>query len=120
VRVALRRFPFDKIKIDKSFIRDLTHAEGGAAIIRTMAGLGTSLSLTTTAEGVETREQLAILRDEGCTEVRGYLFSRPVPSSEIPALLDTLSEPPYCSTEMFAPEFLHRFALPQSEYVSGD
>ena len=115
----LRRFPFDKIKIDKSFIRDLTHAQGGAAIVRAIAGLGTSLSLTTTAEGVETREQLAILRDEGCTEVQGYLFSRPVPSSEIPALLNSVSEPPYSSSEMFAPEFLRRFALTQSEYAGA-
>jgi diguanylate cyclase (GGDEF)-like protein len=116
----LRRFPFDKIKIDKSFIRDLTQAEGGAAIVRAIAGLGTSLSLTTTAEGVETREQLAILRDEGCTEVQGYLFSRPVPSSDIPRLLSSVTEPPYVSSDMFGSDFLRRFVMPQGDFAAAE
>ena len=88
----LRSFPFDKIKIDQSFIRDLTSAQGGAAIVRAIAGLGSSLGLTTTAEGVETQEQFAIVRAEGCTEVQGFLFSRPVPAGEISLLLDNLSK----------------------------
>jgi diguanylate cyclase (GGDEF)-like protein len=83
----LRSFPFDKIKIDKSFIQDLANVQGGAAIVRAIAGLGANLQLTTTAEGVETREQFAILRAEGCTEVQGYLFSRPVPADQVPALI---------------------------------
>ncbi len=89
----LRRFPFDKIKIDQSFIRDLTDVQGGAAIlVRAIAGLGNSLNLATTAEGVETKEQFAILRAEGCTEVQGYLFSRPVPSKQIPALIGEIPD----------------------------
>jgi diguanylate cyclase (GGDEF)-like protein len=88
----LRSFPFDKIKIDQSFIHDLTNAQGGAAIVRAIAGLGNSLSLTTTAEGVETQEQFAILLAEGCTEVQGYLFSRPVPSEQIPGLIGRVPE----------------------------
>ena len=88
----LRSFPFDKIKIDQSFIRDLTSAQGGAAIVRAIAGLGTSLGLTTTAEGVDTQEQFAIVRAEGCTEVPGYLFSRPVPAEEISLLPDSIED----------------------------
>jgi len=88
----LRSFPFDKIKIDRSFIRDLNGTQGGTAIVRAIATLGSSLQLATTAEGVETREQFSIVRDEGCTEVQGYLFSEPRPASEIPELLATIPD----------------------------
>ena len=83
----LRSFPFDKIKIDQSFIRDLTEHPDSIAIIRAVAGLGQSFGMTTTAEGVETREQLDQMRSEGCNEVQGYFFSRPVPASQIAELL---------------------------------
>ena len=83
----LRSFPFDKIKIDQSFVRDLGQADDSGFIVRAVIGLGASLGMTTTAEGVETEAQLARLREEGCDEVQGYLFSRPVPSSEIPGVL---------------------------------
>ena len=83
----LRSFPFDKIKIDQSFIRDLTEHPDSIAIIRAVAGLGQSFGMTTTAEGVETREQLDQMRSEGCSEVQGYFFSRPVPASQIAELL---------------------------------
>jgi diguanylate cyclase (GGDEF)-like protein/PAS domain S-box-containing protein len=83
----LRSFPFDKIKIDRSFVRDLAERPDCMAIIRAMAGLGTSLGISTTAEGVETREQLERLRAEGCTEAQGYLFSPPRPASDIMSLL---------------------------------
>ncbi len=73
----LRKFPFDKIKIDQSFIRDLHDKPDSVAIVRAVTGLGTSLGIKTTAEGVETPEQLAQLRSEGCTEAQGYLFGRP-------------------------------------------
>jgi diguanylate cyclase (GGDEF)-like protein len=73
----LRSFPFDKIKIDQSFVRDLSQREDSRAIIRAVVALGKSLGMTTTAEGVETEDQLAQLRREGCTEVQGYLFSKP-------------------------------------------
>ncbi|MGL4243504.1 MAG: putative bifunctional diguanylate cyclase/phosphodiesterase, partial [Beijerinckiaceae bacterium] len=71
----LRSFPFDKIKIDKSFIADLSKRPDAAAIIRAILTLGRSLGMTTTAEGVETRDQLAYLRAEGCMEVQGFYFA---------------------------------------------
>jgi EAL domain-containing protein (putative c-di-GMP-specific phosphodiesterase class I) len=86
----LRAFPFDKIKIDQSFVRDLTGAGGPGPIVRAIRTLADCLSMRTTAEGVETYEQLKWLRDEGCHEVQGYYFSRPVPAAEIPALIDRL------------------------------
>src|SRR5262249_14410608 len=76
----LRSFPFDKIKIDRSFVRELGKKQDCVAIIRAVAGLGGSLGMITTAEGVETEEQLEILRSEGCTQVQGYLFSPPRPA----------------------------------------
>jgi len=83
----LRSFPFDKIKIDRSFIRELGKENDCVAIIRAVTRLGRSLGMITTAEGVETAEQLKILREEGCTQVQGYLFSAPKPATEIPQLL---------------------------------
>jgi diguanylate cyclase (GGDEF)-like protein len=90
----LRSFPFDKIKIDRSFIQDLTQKKGGVAIVRAIAALGTSLNLAITAEGVETMEQFAIVRAEGCTEVQGFFFSPPVPVNAIPELLKAISPGP--------------------------
>jgi EAL domain-containing protein (putative c-di-GMP-specific phosphodiesterase class I) len=83
----LQRFPFDKIKIDQSFVRALSNRSESHAIIRAVAGLGLSLGISTTAEGVETEDQLKQLKAEGCTEVQGYLFSRPRPASELGPLL---------------------------------
>jgi diguanylate cyclase (GGDEF)-like protein/PAS domain S-box-containing protein len=83
----LRSFPFDRIKIDQSFVRELAANSECLAIIRAVAGLGTSLGIATTAEGVETAEQLERLRQEGCTEVQGYLFSPPRPASELRELM---------------------------------
>jgi len=79
----LRCFPFDKIKIDRSFVKELAERPDCVAIIRAVAGLGMSLGIATTAEGVETPEQLERVRAEGCTEVQGYLFSPPRPASEL-------------------------------------
>ena len=87
----LRNFRFDKIKIDQSFIRELATRADSIAIIRAVTSLCGSLGMATTAEGVETEEQLAALAQEKCTEVQGYLFSRPRPASEIPALLKSLN-----------------------------
>jgi diguanylate cyclase (GGDEF)-like protein len=86
----LRSFPFDKIKIDRSFIRELGKENDCVAIIRAVTRLGHSLGMITTAEGVETKEQLDILRVEGCTQVQGFLYSQPRPAKEIPALLQKL------------------------------
>jgi EAL domain-containing protein (putative c-di-GMP-specific phosphodiesterase class I) len=83
----LRSFPFDKIKIDRSFVRDVATRDDSMAIVRAVTGLGRSLGISTTAEGVETSEQLAVLRVEGCTEVQGFLFNLPRPASEIEQLL---------------------------------
>jgi diguanylate cyclase (GGDEF)-like protein/PAS domain S-box-containing protein len=79
----LRSFPFDKIKIDRSFVSEVTERPDCAAIVRAISGLGRSLGIATTAEGVETAEQLDCLRNEGCTEVQGFLFSpaRPAPEA---------------------------------------
>ena len=71
----LRSFPFDKIKIDRSFVKDLAKRSDSVAIVRAISGLGRSLNITTTAEGVETMDQLDWLRAEGCNEVQGFLFS---------------------------------------------
>ena len=86
----LRSFPFDKLKIDQSFIRDLVTNKESMSIVRAVTGLGQSLNIKTTAEGVETVDQLNMLRRQGCTEVQGYLFSRPVPASELPMLMERL------------------------------
>jgi diguanylate cyclase (GGDEF)-like protein len=86
----LRSFPFDKIKIDQSFVRELSTHGDCIAIIRAVTGLGISLGITTTAEGVETKEQLELLRSEHCGEVQGYLFSKPRPASEVEAMLRQL------------------------------
>jgi len=83
----LRKFPFDKIKIDQSFIRDLATRPESMAIVRAVAGLGSTLGIATTAEGVETLEQLKAVKQEGCTQVQGFLLGRPKPASAIPALL---------------------------------
>jgi predicted signal transduction protein with EAL and GGDEF domain len=88
----LRSFPFDKIKIDQSFVRDLTERPDSIAIIRAVAGLGLSFGMTTTAEGVETQEQVDKMRSEGCNEVQGYFFSKPVPASQIAELLAGFEE----------------------------
>jgi diguanylate cyclase (GGDEF)-like protein/PAS domain S-box-containing protein len=83
----LRSFPFDKIKIDRSFVKDLALRPDCGAIVRAISGLGRSLNITTTAEGVETEDQLDWLRAEGCNEVQGFLFSAARPASEIAKLL---------------------------------
>ncbi len=86
----LRSFPFDKLKIDRSFVRDMAGSHEAVAVVRAIAALGTSLGMTTTAEGVETDAQLEGIRDHGCTDMQGYLVSRPVPGHEIGALIERL------------------------------
>ena len=85
----LRSFPFDKIKIDQSFVKDLIKDPESIAIIRAVTGLGTSFGIVTTAEGVETQDQLNQMRAEGCTEVQGFFFGRPTPAGEIADVLAT-------------------------------
>ncbi len=79
----LQRFPFDKIKIDRSFIKNIAEADGSHSIVQAVVTIATARNITTTAEGVETEQQLELVRTLGCTEMQGYLFSRPRPVSEI-------------------------------------
>jgi diguanylate cyclase (GGDEF)-like protein len=83
----LQSFPFDKIKIDRSFVRDITVSTGSLNIVRAVAAMAKGLGMRTTAEGVETQEQLDTIRSEGCTEIQGFLFSRPQPAHEIEQFL---------------------------------
>ncbi|MGN6286556.1 MAG: putative bifunctional diguanylate cyclase/phosphodiesterase [Afipia sp.] len=83
----LRSFPFDKIKIDRSFVRGLDSNPDAQAIMRAIISLGAGLGVTITAEGVETEAELSYLRAEGCHEGQGFLFSRPRPNAEIAQLL---------------------------------
>jgi diguanylate cyclase (GGDEF)-like protein/PAS domain S-box-containing protein len=86
----LRKFPFDKIKIDQSFVHDMSDHGDCLAIVRAVVAMGGGLSIATTAEGVETQEQLELLTDEGCSEAQGYLFSPPRPAADIKAWLASL------------------------------
>ncbi len=83
----LHGFSIDKIKIDRSFIRDMPRDKDAAAVVRAITTLGKSLGLTTVAGGVERADQLARLRDDGCTEAQGFLFGAPKPASEIPDMI---------------------------------
>ncbi len=84
----LRSFPFDKIKIDQSFVRELDSNRDGQAIVRSIISLGKGLGVTITAEGVETEAELSCLRAEGCNEGQGFLFSRARPNADIVKLLE--------------------------------
>jgi EAL domain-containing protein (putative c-di-GMP-specific phosphodiesterase class I) len=79
----LTKFPFDKIKIDKSFIQNLTKRKECAAVISSVRALGLGLDVLTTAEGVETEQQFELLRAAGVNLIQGYLFGRPCPVSEL-------------------------------------
>jgi len=94
----LRSFPFDKIKIDQSFVRDLAANRDAQAIVRSIISLGVGLGVTITAEGVETESELSCLRAEGCHEGQGFLFSRARPNAEIVGLLQA-----QCGADFVAP-----------------
>jgi len=83
----LFRFPFDKIKIDRAFVKGLPHSAECLSIVRAAVGIATSLGISTTAEGTETPEQLEQLRVEGCTNAQGYLFSPPMKASQCKAFM---------------------------------
>ncbi|MGE4447369.1 MAG: EAL domain-containing protein [Azospira sp.] len=83
----LKRFTVDKLKIDQSFVRDITSDGDSAAIVRAVVQMASSLKLKTIAEGVETESQAAALRATGCDEVQGYLYARPMPAAECEAYL---------------------------------
>jgi EAL domain-containing protein (putative c-di-GMP-specific phosphodiesterase class I) len=90
----MRSFPFSRIKIDRSFIKDLSDENDSAAIVRAIADLAQNLRIDTTAEGVETREQQRIAKALGCTEMQGYLFSHPKPKAAIAGLFAASTSPP--------------------------
>ncbi|MEG1055586.1 MAG: EAL domain-containing protein, partial [Janthinobacterium sp.] len=83
----LRHFPIDVLKIDKTFVSDITHSDDDAAIVRAIISLAHSLRLKVIAEGVETAQQLAFLRQHGCDQMQGYLFSLPLAAPAFEALL---------------------------------
>jgi EAL domain-containing protein (putative c-di-GMP-specific phosphodiesterase class I) len=83
----LHSFPFDKVKIDQSFVEKMMASRSSLNVVRAVATLANGLGIEATAEGVETEEQLAAIRAEGCTEMQGFLSSEPVPAGEIPLLL---------------------------------
>ena len=83
----IKRFPITRLKIDQSFVRDMAEDKNDAAIVRAIITLGHSMNITVVAEGVETADQLARLRAEGCDEVQGYYFGRPMPSDEFVELV---------------------------------
>jgi diguanylate cyclase (GGDEF)-like protein len=87
----LRKFPFDKIKIDQSFISDMSDHGDSLAIVRAVIAMGSGLGMATAAEGVETPEQFKQLKLEGCTEVQGYLFSPPRPAAKVKGLLASIN-----------------------------
>jgi diguanylate cyclase (GGDEF)-like protein len=84
----LRSFPFDKIKIDRSFIMDLLSHSGATAIIKSITTLAEALGMETTAEGVENIDQLDILRAQGCSQIQGFYFSKPLPAAEIAKMFE--------------------------------
>jgi EAL domain-containing protein (putative c-di-GMP-specific phosphodiesterase class I) len=83
----LQKFTFDTIKIDRSFVGAIERRSEAEAIVRAVVGLGHSLGIRTCAEGVETAGQFAFLEEEGCDQVQGYYFSRPVPAFDLAQLL---------------------------------
>jgi EAL domain-containing protein (putative c-di-GMP-specific phosphodiesterase class I) len=89
----LRQFPFDLLKIDRAFVAGVTASAQDRAIVRTIVELARALGLTVVAEGVETPEQLAVLRELGCEMAQGYLFARPQPAEAVTAMLRTGAAP---------------------------
>ena len=89
---ALKRFPMDCVKIDRSFVRDIPGDAGDAALTRAIIAMGHSLGLHVVAEGVERDDQLDFLRKEGCDEYQGYLFAQPMPENALLTLLTPFTQ----------------------------
>ena len=104
----LRRFPFDRIKIDQSFVSELGKQDDCIAIVRAVIALGRDLGMAITAEGVETRQQLEMLERAGCDEIQGFLFSRPVPEAAVIPLLQSMP----VLAEVWPAPSMHTLSLP--------
>lgn len=89
---SLQSFPFNKIKVDKSFVSNIETDDKASSIVKAVIGLGRSLGLPIIAEGVENAQQLALLRAEHCTEIQGYLIGKPYPISSWTSLTDGLAD----------------------------
>jgi EAL domain-containing protein (putative c-di-GMP-specific phosphodiesterase class I) len=89
----LQSFPFDRIKIDRSFINDIAENACSRSIVRAVTALAKSLGMVATAEGVETAQQRTAVASEGCTEMQGFLFSHPLPAREIERLFIAQGQP---------------------------
>jgi diguanylate cyclase (GGDEF)-like protein len=98
----LQKFPFDKIKIDRAFVKDITLATSSLNIVRAVAAMAKGLGMATTAEGVETQEQHDLVKYEGCTEMQGFLFSKPLPANQIGHLIGSRRKERTAATEMDA------------------
>jgi EAL domain-containing protein (putative c-di-GMP-specific phosphodiesterase class I) len=85
---TLHAFPFDKIKLDQSFVKRLPGDAAAAAIVRTVLALGASLAIPVLAEGIETEAQWQFLAREGCAKGQGYLFAKPVSTAQLPAVIE--------------------------------
>jgi predicted signal transduction protein with EAL and GGDEF domain len=98
----LRSFPFNKLKIDRCFITGLSDCDSSLAIVRAISGLGRALGLSITAEGVETQEQLDVIRNEGCTEMQGFLFSKAKSADEIRNYFPAFEQEPATAPKIVA------------------
>jgi EAL domain-containing protein (putative c-di-GMP-specific phosphodiesterase class I) len=110
---VMKQFPIDIIKIDRSFVRDLAKNEEDRAITTAIISMGKALGLTVIAEGVETAEQDAFLREGACDELQGYLFSKPVPPDQIPALVAPLIVAPALQPEVIGSHVKARTRRPE-------
>ena len=111
----LRSFPFDKIKIDRCFVEDVDSREDCRAIIRAVTGLASSLGMVTTAEGVERDGQLDQLKEDGCVQVQGYLFSKAMPAGDIVGRIDD-----HLKIKSAAVERLTKQSRPDPEPLSAE
>jgi EAL domain-containing protein (putative c-di-GMP-specific phosphodiesterase class I) len=114
----MKQFPIDTIKIDRSFVRDLAENAQDRAIATAIISMGKALGLTVVAEGVETTEQDAFLRGHSCDELQGFLFSKPVPADDVPALLRSVVPSPSLQPE-FRPIKRRKHILRTEALVSG-
>ncbi|HTD92027.1 MAG TPA: EAL domain-containing protein, partial [Burkholderiales bacterium] len=107
----LRRFPIDRLKIDQSFTCEVASSSDGAAIARAIIQLGHALDLRVIAEGVETDSQLHFMRDNGCDEIQGYFFSRPVEPAALRELLLARDQPDVSGGVVYAEKYKRPITL---------